>query len=148
MKHIVSSFVLLSLVVLGGCGKGDGCVSVTGEVRHKGELLAEATVVFSAADGSDESASGTTDESGKFVLSTPTGKFGSGAKPGAYKVAITKKDFIWDGVSYIDRGYGDKVKDGKSVEVLPREYGNSMQTPLNATVTKNAKENVFNFDIP
>jgi len=149
MKQIVNLFVLLSLVVLVGCSRGDGNVFVTGEVRHKGELLSGATIIFSIEGGSGENAGGVTDDNGRFVLTSATGNFGSGTKPGTYTVAITKRDEIWDGRSYVySPGSEEPVRNTRAVDILPREYGNPMQTPLRATVTSNTADNVFNFDIP
>ena len=68
MKKMVGLFALLCLSVLIGCSKSDGNVFVTGEVRHNGELLEGALVIFSPLDDSGEPASGTTDEEGRFTL--------------------------------------------------------------------------------
>jgi len=149
MKYFVSLFVVLSLSVLTGCTKSDGNVFVTGEVTYKGELLADASVVFTAVDGAGEDASGKTNENGTFDLTTVTGKSGSGTKPGEYKVSITKKNVEWDGVSFLPRPPGQEpVKDVKVSDFLPREYSTYSTTPLKATVTKKKEDNVFKFEIP
>ncbi|MCL2004579.1 MAG: carboxypeptidase-like regulatory domain-containing protein [Planctomycetaceae bacterium] len=148
MRTITLFTLSIALLLQAGCGNRDGNVFVTGEVRHNGELLPGAVVVFSPVDDSGESASGTTDEAGTFVLSTTTGNFGSGAKPGEYRVAISKRDVIWDGRSYIEIAGSEPVRAERAVEVLPREFGNPLQTPLRATVTNRASDNVFHFEIP
>ena len=152
MKYIVSSFILLSLIILAGCGKkDDGNTFVTGTVTQGGQPLADARVVFIPESGTGEGASGKTDESGKFVLTTSTGKDGSGTKPGEYKVTVSKTKMEWDGKAYITVTQNDaevQVKDEKTVQLLPMQYANSVQTPFKATVTTNKDTNVFDFDIP
>ena len=148
MKSFVSSLVLLSLIVLTGCQKGDGNVYVTGDVIYGGQPLPGATVVFTAESASSgEDASGETDEEGRFVLTTVTGKSGSGTKPGEYRVAVTKKNVEWDGVSYLQRAGRDPVPDVKVSDMLPRSYSSYTTTPLRATVTNKKENNVFSFTV-
>jgi len=153
MKYIVSSFLLLSLIFLAGCKqKSDGNVFVTGTVTQGGMPLEGAGVTFIPASGTSEGgAGGKTDENGKFVLTTSTGKEGSGTLPGEYKVTISKTEISWDGKSYVTVTQDDQtvqVKDEKIKQLLPMQYANFAQTPFKATVTANKDDNVFTFDIP
>ena len=156
MKYIVSSFVLLSLMIMAGCGKSDGNFYVTGTVTQGGQPLEGASVVFmpeSMAGGSTgaEGASGRTDAAGKFVLTTSTGKEGSGTKPGNYRVTVTKTEMKWDGKSYITVTDDDKqvqVEDRKTEHLLPVQYRDFANTPFKAVVTEKKEDNVFQFDIP
>jgi len=151
MKYIMSSFILVSLLVLTGCtSKSDGNVFVTGTVTQGGQPIEDATVRFATIDGSGEGASGKTDASGKFVLTTSTGKEGSGTKPGEYKVAISKTKIEWDGKTMLPpmREGEEPSKDEKVVQLLPLDYGNFSKTPFKATVTANKNDNVFEFSIP
>ncbi|MCL2348514.1 MAG: carboxypeptidase-like regulatory domain-containing protein [Planctomycetaceae bacterium] len=152
MKYIASSLVLLSLMTLAGCGtKSDGNVFVTGTVTQGGQPLEGARVIFIPASGSGEGAGGKTDATGKFVLTTSTGKEGSGTKPGEYRVTVAKTKLEWDGKSYRTVSQDDKdvqVKDEKTIQLLPVQYGNFAQTPFKAAVTENKATNVFTFDIP
>jgi len=74
----------VSSLVLTGCGGGH--VPVTGVVTVDGKPVEGATVTFITEDGK-QSASGQTDSSGNFSLSD-SGK--PGARPGSYKVIVTK----------------------------------------------------------
>jgi len=154
MKYIASSFVLLSLIILTGCGeKNDGNTFVTGTITKGGEPLADARVVFIPVGQTGESAGGKTDESGNFVLTTSSGKEGSGTKPGEYKVTVVKTKYEWDGKSYLPPerpGDPDEEprRDDKTTQLLPPQYSNFSKTPFNATVTANKDDNVFTFDIP
>lgn len=151
MKYIVSSFVLLSLILVAGCGeKSDGNTFVTGTVTQGGKPIEGARVVFIPEDGSGESAGGRTDEAGKFVLTTSSGKDSSGTKPGSYKVTVSKTEMKWDGKSYIpavEDGVEVKVKDEKTIQILPARYRNFATTPFKANVTENKDNNVFEFEI-
>jgi len=151
MKYIVSSFVLLSLILVVGCGeKSDGNTFVTGTITQDGKPLEGAKVVFIPEGGSGEGASGRTDATGKFVLTTSGGKNGSGTKTGNYQVTVSKTEMKWDGKSYVTAvvdGEDVKVKDEKTVHLLPVQYRNVASTPFKATVTENKDSNVFDFDV-
>jgi len=152
MKYIMSSFVLVSLIVLVGCGpKSDGNFFVTGTVTQGGQPLEGARVAFIPDEGgSGEAASGATDANGKYVLTTSSGREGTGTKPGAYRVTVSKTDIVWDGRSYLPptREEPDvQVKDERVAQLLPVQYSNFANTPLKATVTEKKDTNVFDFDI-
>jgi hypothetical protein len=82
MKRLVWMMVLLCTV---GCG-GSGTVPVQGIVRLDGQPLRSASVQFVPED-SGRDATATTDQDGRFVLSTF--EPGDGALPGNYKVVVT-----------------------------------------------------------
>ena len=152
MKYIVSSFVLLSLIFLTGCKKGDGNIFVTGTITQGGQPLEDVRVLFMPdGNASGEGAGGRTDKDGKYVLTTTSGKEGSGTKPGEYRVTLSKIVLEWDGKSYRTEMSSDmtprQVEDKKTVHLLPAQYGSYAQTPLKATVTTNKDTNVFNFEI-
>ncbi len=81
---------LAALALFVGCGTSTGpkTVPVTGTVTLDGTPVAGAVVTFSpeAADG--RAATGTTDGSGRFELTTTVS--GDGAVPGSYFVGISK----------------------------------------------------------
>lgn len=86
----VKSLALLSLFCfLLGCGEAglDGAIRTTGKVTYKGAAVEGATVVFSPV-GEGRAASGITDASGKFSLTSLTA--GDGALAGKYNVFISK----------------------------------------------------------
>ena len=148
MKYIACLLVLMSLVFLSGCTKSDGNVYVTGTVLLDDLPLAEAQVVFSPVnDSAGEGATGRTDEQGNFVLTTTTGKDGSGTKPGKYNVAVTKKNVEHTGRMIVRDGQ-DPVEDVIITDALPRVYGSPMTSPLPETiVSSNKDENVFKFEL-
>jgi len=147
MKYYVSLFVLLSLIVLTGCKKGDGNIFVTGTINLEGSPLEGASVIFTAAEGSSgEDASGKTDETGKYVLQTVTGRSGSGTKPGEYRVSVVKKNIEHTG-RFINRPGQDPVEDVIITDILHKEYSSYSTTPLRATVTNKKEDNVINFDL-
>lgn len=81
---------LLTAIVLAGCGRTDGpqVEPVSGTVYYGGEPLAEAIVVFSPVSG-ERKASATTDDEGRFELSTFGN--GDGAIVGEHVVTIVKR---------------------------------------------------------
>ncbi len=73
------------LVVISGCG-GDGPVPVEGVLKVDGKPLAQAMVQFVSQQEGGRNASGTTDASGVFHLTTLRPR--DGALPGSYKVIV------------------------------------------------------------
>jgi len=89
----VSALVLIGLF-LAGCGSGGGTAGtpvfpVSGVVKHNGQPVAGADIVFNLKDGSGSSF-GRTDASGVYQLTTR--RSNDGAVPGDYLVAISKAD--------------------------------------------------------
>ncbi|MGQ9915697.1 MAG: carboxypeptidase regulatory-like domain-containing protein [Thermogutta sp.] len=83
---------VLGLVATAGCPGGGGAklgtVKVTGTVTLDGAPLPGATVTFSPKSEGARAAFGTTDENGRFTLTTLNA--GDGALPGSYAVAVSK----------------------------------------------------------
>ena len=151
MRNIVCSFMVTSLLIVAGCAKSDGNVLVTGTITQGGVAVEGASVMFIPDGGTGEGASGRTDSEGKYVLTTSTGKSGTGTKPGTYKVTVSKTVSEWDGRSYrtvSEDGEYVQVEDRTTKHLLPLSYNSLANTPLKATVTENKDDNVFNFDIP
>jgi hypothetical protein len=122
-------FVILLLLVA-GCGGGHGTAAVTGVVIYKEQPVADATVTFLPQGDlpAAKSATGRTDSSGRFTL---TSYFGpddqpAGALPGDYAVTITK----------IDEPVGafDPHKDPPPKNHLPLKYGTPQKSSLAAKV--------------
>ena len=80
--------VVLGLAMVAGCHQNADLGTVAGIVTVDGQPLANATVEFIPAEGSETRSSydGTTDESGRYQLHFSAGK--AGAAPGAYTVHI------------------------------------------------------------
>lgn len=142
---------LLACVV--GCSGGGGggnhpdTVAVTGTVTYNGSAVDGATVVFSPAGGSQESAFGTTDSSGAFSLKTHWGA--DGAVPGKYKITVMKTE-----------GEVAGSGDGEEVEMVIEEEGSakpsaishSLPTKYNSAASTDLEEEVTaggdnNFDL-
>lgn len=86
---VVVSF--LGLACLAGCGEGSNnpkTAKVTGKVTLDGQPLEGAIVMFAPEGGAGNAASGTTDASGTYSLTTFVRD--DGAVPGSYQVSVTK----------------------------------------------------------
>ncbi|GAB6187363.1 carboxypeptidase regulatory-like domain-containing protein [Thermopirellula anaerolimosa] len=83
---------VVGLMATAGCPGGGGAklntVKVTGTVTLDGTPLPGATVTFSPKSEGARAAFGTTDENGRFTLTTLNP--GDGAIPGSYAVAVSK----------------------------------------------------------
>ena len=85
----VGGGLYLACAVLAGCNlASSGTIAVSGKVTKGGQPVSGAAVTFvpTATDG--KAASGTTDSSGIYKLTTFVN--GDGALPGSYKVIVTK----------------------------------------------------------
>ena len=121
---------------LTGCGSGrPETVPVTGTVKHNGNLVEGADVMF-MAEGS-RPATGKTDAEGRFELMTFVP--GDGATVGEHTVVISKKEEIVDPAAP-DSPY-KQMRD-----LLPTRYGNPAQSDLTAKVDA-AGENDFPFEL-
>lgn len=151
---------LAALGLLVGCSGGGGAdvgaVSVSGTVTLDGQPVEGATVAFSPAGQGARSASGKTDGSGKFTLTSV--EAGDGAVPGSYAVVITK---ITGGAAMQDpRGQGGELTpeqqkaimeaaQGKTPEEkneLPEKYAKADTSGLTAEVSGDGG-NEFTFDL-
>lgn len=136
---------------------------VTGTVTYKGQPLGEATVSFQPVSSEGEPASGLTDASGNFTLtSAGANDGGRGALPGDYVVSVKKYEAAPpdpDEAAYnkgeIDYNelqsrisakgpQGQKVTASKSL--LPTKYESPSSSGLTATV-KAGKNEPFKFDL-
>jgi hypothetical protein len=92
MSNAAILAAFLALVTVTGCGEGKpfDTVAVDGVVTLNGEPVEGATVVFQPATGSGMAASGLTNSSGVFNLTTSVA--GDGAMPGNYKISVSKVD--------------------------------------------------------
>ncbi|MCI0334120.1 MAG: carboxypeptidase-like regulatory domain-containing protein [Planctomycetes bacterium] len=72
-----------------GCTSGSsGTVGVSGKVTKGGQPVSGALVAFRSTSAAGKAASGTTDASGEYKLTTFIN--GDGALPGSYQVTVTK----------------------------------------------------------
>ena len=150
-NHFFVALTGLVLLVFSGCSNPDSKYAmVEGTVTYNGVPLAEATVSFQATAMDGESASGTTDASGRFRL-TSIGAVGSGrgALPGDYRVTVEKRELPPpdpDQVAYeqgdIDYSELQRRQSARSYassaapkSVIPEKYAAGSSYGLVATVT-------------
>jgi len=169
MRHIITAlstlfFVCFSVLIFTGCSNPDSrFAKVEGTVTYKGEAVAGASVTFAPASGTGEPASGLTDASGKYTLTTGGAQnAGSGAVPGEYTVLISKvqttqvtdPDELLEQkgeISYDVLQQRLSAKGGSKTTIshkplLPTKYDNPGSSPLKATVVK-GKTDPINFDL-
>jgi hypothetical protein len=155
MKRNCSSLTLVAVVLSGvvGCtgeAKLSGLAPASGVVKQKGSPLAGATVTFAPAPGtSNRAAYATTDQEGKFKLTTL--KSGDGVMPGDYLVTVTKTETV--GKVYTpeeaNQYYNEHQKPPPSPEVknvVGEKFANGETSGLKATVKKGEK-NEFTFEV-
>lgn len=105
-------------VALPGCGpKYPETIPVAGTVTLDGKPVAGAAVVFTPEEG--QQATGTTDDSGRFELSTF--QLGDGALPGTHRVTVAKTTT-------------DPDDEEKVVFIIPQKYGNLQTSELTCDV--------------
>ena len=162
MRHLLCVFVLIGVSVCIGCGRKssglEGVAKVAGTVTYQGKPVEGASVVFSP-DGQGRPASGKTDASGRFQLTTLEAN--DGALPGKYQVAISKVEVESSGVDptkademakqFLKRqggaaAKGEALKGGDIKNLLPEKYKDAKASGLTAEVTKGGK-NDFPFTL-
>lgn len=105
-------------LALPGCGpKYPETFPVSGTVTLDGKPVAGAAVVFTPEEG--HQATGTTDDSGRFELSTF--QLGDGALPGPHRVTVAKTTT-------------DPDEEEKVVFIIPQKYGNLQTSELTCDV--------------
>lgn len=154
---------LLTMVAVlsAGCGSsGPALYPVTGTLTKGGQPVAGATVTFNPVEPGPSSAGRTNDE-GKFVLLSQTGK--AGAIAGVHKVIVqaapavnTSGDFDMSNPAFQEAmmkqrsSANDPKNKGQIKEegaaALPAEYGDPQSTPLEYTVQASAND--FDIVIP
>lgn len=151
--------VALPILAMLGCtgAKSRDTVPVSGTVTLDGKPVEGAQVVFTPTGGGGAAASGKTDSSGVYRLTTREPN--DGAKPGSYLVSVSKTEVVDPTAGVIKPGmseeeatraaYEAKEKAGKDepkvIEHLPAKYKNPATSGFKFDVTKEGK-NVF--DLP
>jgi hypothetical protein len=144
------SLICFSLVVVVGCGgpARPKMAKVSGTVTLDGQPLEGAQVVFIAA-GAPRNATGTTDATGKFTLTTFEAN--DGAVLGEHSITVSKSTSSAPAMSADDpaggygaamsaAGGGDATMGGSVKSVLPAKYGEAKQSGLKHTVTDGAND--------
>jgi len=137
--------VAIALGLLSGCTKSDSRprrVPVSGLVHYKGQPVADATVLFEPV-GSTPAATGKTDASGRYQLTTFDAN--DGAVPGEYKVMVRKVQVIpGSKPESASDDFAGAPPDEKWL--LPTKYGHSESSGLSASVKENTA-NDFKFEL-
>ncbi len=138
--------VLSLLTLLAGCGGSNhpAVYAVRGVVTYEGEPVQGALVTFHG-DHAPRLATGTTDNEGRFQLST----FGlnDGAVPGRHRVTIRKMEIDGLDESAIPGDSMDDVLENpggvvRATHQLPEKYADPARSDLQVTVS-DTEENVF-----
>ncbi len=131
-QRVAGAFAVL---LLAGCQKSD-TVSVTGTVTLNGTPVEQAEVMFNPKT-TGRFATGVTDASGKFTLSTA--KPNDGALPGEYIVTLAEH-YPPDKPPALPKGGGFLPSR------FPLQYADPAKSPLTAKVERDGK-NDFQFDV-
>jgi hypothetical protein len=113
MRCGIFLLALFGLCVCLGCGSEtglEGLVEVSGLITYDGKPVEAATVAF-VPEGEGRAASGMTDADGKFQLTTL--KPGDGARPGRYKVTVSKVENLGPESQITAQEMSDMITKGK-----------------------------------
>lgn len=159
--------LVLLLVVVAGCGGEDlePVYPVSGTVTYKGKPVEGAIVAFTPSEGGI-AASGTTDASGVYKLTTRSS--GDGAAKGKYGITIAKYDTRleekkapaaapageladpYDITNEYPTGYNEmqasEIAAALSKNLLPPRYANPAMSKLSAEVTEGPNQFDFKLD--
>ncbi len=148
VKAMRWSCVLAAVVVL-GCAKGGDpnrpqTYPATGTVTYNGQPVSEATVLLISTTSGGRGASGMTDASGNFTLTTF--EAGDGALPGSYKVRITKT-IVEDAPAEPGEptAPGEEPNMGTQKDLIPAKYKDPNESGLTADVKEGP--NTFTFEL-
>jgi len=150
MRPLVISRAAILLILLAhvGCSSGPSrpaTYPVSGTVTWKGQPLEAARVVFVPTTAGVEAASGVTDATGKYQLTTFVA--GDGAQPGEYRVKVskydTKKATTAEKKEYLTFEEeqkmvfsGDELPTPPAKNLLPKKYEQESTSGITHTVTK------------
>ncbi len=161
MRSGVCILIVAALCAGAGCGGPEGLkglMPVTGTVTYQGAPVKDANVAF-APEGGGRAASGRTDDSGKFRLTTLNP--GDGAMPGRYKVSVSKIENTDAAAQITAEEMTNMVKGGKAPPMgpmkgkagdkgvtyhVPKKYSTPGDSGLTAEV-KEGGTNDFTFDL-
>jgi hypothetical protein len=143
IRLFVFGTVVLSLLVMGCGDRGPKLVKATGKVTYQGEPLPKATVVF-VPEGEERTAFATTDEQGDFVIAT-NGR--PGAIPGTYKVAVTAIRLLREVSEEEAISMSNEQIYANQESLIPVKYNNGISSGMVATVSSDASDNHFAFEL-
>jgi hypothetical protein len=138
-RFATTRWLFAALIGLSSLAAGWGCsgssslhtIPVRGRVTYNGQPVTQGTVTFlprePAADAPRRPATGVIQPDGTYRLATLSPE--DGAAPGEYQVVIVS----------ITSGPSPETPEAPEVWAIPKQYGNPMQTNLQATIPADAK---------
>ena len=143
MKKFLSTLFCAAFVVgvalCAGCsGAVDGHYSVSGTVKHGGELVEYGRIAFQPTGESGSSSSASPISKGKYEI--PAGK---GLTPGEYYVIFTIEEPSGETETFVDHK-GEETVVEKTVTYVPLDWG----ARSTQKVEIKPKKNVLDFDVP
>lgn len=151
LRQLICILTLPAMSLCVGCGAKpgiEGVVKVAGTVTHQGKPVEGASVIFAPEAPTGRSASGKTDASGRFRLTTLAPE--DGALCGKYQVAVSKMEvenpMSADEAKEWFMKHGGPPKAGNIKNHLPEKYKDVQNSGLAAEVTEGGA-NDFTFDL-
>lgn len=150
--------VCISILFLTSCGGGPQLTKVSGNVKYKGQAVANATVIFEP-DGGGTVGAATTDSNGDYKLGS---SLGAGVPAGAYSVKIKSKVKLVDetdpmaglqpGSKEYEQAYmkassrssEDAYKTKKDPDAIPEKYNTGSELK---ELVEAASSQVIDFDL-
>lgn len=137
LRACLGLICVAGLIASAGCPGGGGAklntVKVTGTVTLDGTPLPGATVTFSPKSDGARAAFGTTDENGRFTLTTLNP--GDGALPGSYAVAVSKPVAAASAAPTQDpRAMGGSISPEEAARIKAQAQGGAAATAAAANV--------------
>lgn len=150
MRNAGVMLFVLALTSWSGCGSSEPTLySVTGTLTYKGQPVPKASINMMPETGA--AATAVTDENGSFVAQT-NGK--PGVVEGKAKVMVSLVTMIGapetnDGSPEAAAKFSQMVNSGKIrfVSSVPAKYGQPSTTPLEITVTEEASQKPYDFEL-
>lgn len=141
MKMCLMLAPALVILLLIGCSEKEttGRVQATGSVNYKGQPVEGASVILSPEGGATPAATGKTDGSGQFTLSTSAG---DGVVPGKYKVMVSKTETTTEEIPESDPRYGSVTPKTTVKDHLPAKYKDPAKSGLTVEI-RDGEDNVL-----
>jgi hypothetical protein len=136
-------FVLLAALISVGCSRGPKLVSASGTVEYQGKPVPGANVVF-VPDAEGQPATGTTDDQGRFTLTTSGSP---GARLGSYKVTVRAVKAIRKISDEEFLHMTPEQANALHESLTPQKYANVITSGLTATVKDDPAANQFTFKL-
>jgi hypothetical protein len=148
----------LFVLALAGCNPDRRYTKVSGTITYNGQVVEGASVSFLPAGPDGEPASGRTDASGRYTLTSVYAvSGGTGVLPGEYTVLVVKSEMPPDPYvelynqgritsEELERRQSARLVGLRPIELLPEKYMHPGTTGLRATVER-GKDNTFDFDL-